>query len=547
MVSDWIKSLGKWLSTHKKAIGTGGIILAILGIISILYCFTDIFSIIIKYLKQHSNTNDINVITSVAIGTIVSIMAIAFPVVINVMHNLSMRYQNNYVVTIFQNRIELKVFKYSLYVSLGLSASWLFFYFFDSASFFWDNFFMYLLCIATVFVVISLLVLIWKIVAFMTPTNLVEIIKEEIDSLHTPSYYFSPDTYIFLEYGSNEENERLKRLSIIEDYDDLSTQPYVAILRIYALFPEDFSARKRIQKFWQEKCRKASCIIDNTKHYTKSYYNFIFASLDWAIDKNDYNSQEDAIMFLNTLFNAHLPVPQKFGEPEKDIHKIQYELSNETIEFIWKTMVKCINCSTTELFQKYWQRATNFYARKFQEHFEIPGGCPVNGDIKDEKSLYYAIHYLCCSYLIGYKKFNLLDYALNYSQSMPFRWYLIPNNIEDTLRTYVTIKEWYENIDISSRFPLTDDPNLFDRMNIEKPIEQFTCLLLLLLWHDDDDNSSVALNLKWNTDRYLEILKLVVNNITSETDWIKYFHMEEFLTKKESIVKWLENLTSKTQ
>ena len=88
MVSDWIKSPGKWLSTHKKAIWTGGIILAILGIISILYCFTDIFSIIIKYLKQHSNTNDINVITSVAIGTIVSIMAIAFPVLVTVIHNL---------------------------------------------------------------------------------------------------------------------------------------------------------------------------------------------------------------------------------------------------------------------------------------------------------------------------------------------------------------------------------------------------------------------------------------------------------------------------
>lgn len=89
IVTDWIKSFSKWLSTHKKAIGIGCIVLAILCILSILYCFTDLFSSIINYLKQHDNKEDITVIISVAIGTIVSIMAIAFPVLVTVIHNLS--------------------------------------------------------------------------------------------------------------------------------------------------------------------------------------------------------------------------------------------------------------------------------------------------------------------------------------------------------------------------------------------------------------------------------------------------------------------------
>ena len=42
-----------------------------------------------------------------------------------------------------------------------------------------------------------------------------------------------------------------------------------------------------------------------------------------------------------------------------------------------------------------------------------------------------------------------------------------------------------------------------------------------------------------NTTRYLDGLLYVLRNTTVETDWIKYFHIEEYLTKKESIVKWL--------
>lgn len=231
MLSDWIKPSGKWLSTHKKAIGIGCIVIAISGILSVLYYFSDTIPIIINYLKQHDVKEDVNVVTSVAIGTIVSIMSIAFPVLVNVIHNLSNRYQNNYIVTEFRNNRALKSFKYSLYTSLGLSAGWIVCYYFLEKNI-WYNLIMFLLLIATISLVICLLYLIWKIIDFMTPNKLIDIIKEKINNLSPLSYYFDRNIYRPMAWGSKEEFERMQKLHSIENYDAETTRLYATIARL---------------------------------------------------------------------------------------------------------------------------------------------------------------------------------------------------------------------------------------------------------------------------------------------------------------------------
>ena len=130
---------------------------------------------------------------------------------------------------------------------------------------------------------------------------------------------------------------------------------------------------------------------------------------------------------------------------------------------------------------------------------------------------------------------------------MPFKWYLMPDNTFDVVWTYTVIKDWHSDLNNQERFSLRNSRNLYDEVIASRPIEQYTCLLLIILWNDTDNSHKSMLNPPINTTRFLDGLLYVLQNTTSETDWIKYFHMEEFLTKKESIVKWLENLTSKTQ
>lgn len=526
-----------WLSAHKKVIFWSCLVLSFVGGLFALYYYTDIFAIILQ--KQYETKDYAGVVVSVAIGTIVSILAIASPMLINAIHKFSNRYQNNAIVTLFLKRKELKVFKYSLYVSIGLSACWLCCHYVFDNSIIWYNLIVFLLYITTAILVICLLVLIWKIVAFITPSELVKIVSNYAKNLKVPPYYFDPDVYKPLQYGSKEENERLERLNIINEYDIHSTQLYTVIINIWGLYYGDVDVYKNVITFWKETCNKASCSIGNIKHYTNCYYDFIYASIDLANEHNKSRLQDESMEFLNTLLETHLPVLRKYGEPEKEIHKIQYELSYETIEFMWHSMVKCINGSNDEIFQKYWQRACNFYSRKYHKNTEIPGECPIIDKINSAQSLYYAIHYLGCAYLIGINNFNLLNYALKYSQCMPFKWYLIPNNIEDALRTYIIVKDWYSDFNNRYRFSFTNDPNLFDRLNTGNPIGQFTCLLLFALWNGNASNGLIELQTTWNKDRYLDGLIGLVQNTTKETDWVKYYQLEDSLTYKENIVKWL--------
>lgn len=539
IVTDWIKSFSKWLPKHKRAIGIGCIVLAILCILSILYCFTDIFSSIINYLKQHDNKEDITVITSVAIGTIVSIMAIAFPVLVTVIHNLSNRYQNNYIVTEFRNNKALKSFKYSLYISLGLSVGWIVCYYFLETKI-WYNLIMFLLLIATITLVICLLYLIWKIIDFMTPNKLVDIIKDRIKNLIQPSYYFDRQIYRpIYAYGSNEEMERMQKLHLIENYDAETTRLYATIACLYAQFREDMIVRKSIEDFWKEKCRIASYITkEKIKYFTNCYYNFIYEAFDYAIEHNDPATQIRVMIFLSILLNSHLGEPRKYREPESEIHKIKHGLSWETIECMWIAMQKSINCPNEGMFREYWQITYNFYSRKYLNPIDRSVECPISDKMDNEQSFYYTIHYLGCSYLIGCKKYNLLDFALNYSQCIPFKWYLMPDNVLDVVKTYTIIKDWYSDLNNQERFSLKNSRNLYDKVIASRPIEQFTCLLLILLW-DDTDSSHHRMLDSQNTTRYLDGLLYVLRNTTVETDWIKYFHIEEYLTKKESIVKWL--------
>ena len=337
----------------------------------------------------------------------------------------------------------------------------------------------------------------------MTPNKLVDIIKDRIKNLIHPSYYFDRQIYRpIYAYGSNEEMERMQKLHLIENYDAETTRLYATIACLYAQFREDMIARKSIEDFWKEKCRIASYITkEKIKYFTNCYYNFIYEAFDYAIEHNDPATQIRVMIFLSILLNSHLGEPRKYREPESEIHKIKHRLSWETIECMWIAMQKSINCPNEGMFREYWQIAYNFYSRKYLNPIDRFVDCPISDKIDNEQSFYYTIHYLGCSYLIGCKKFNLLDFALNYSQCMPFKWYLMPDNVLDVVKTYTIIKDWYSDLNNQERFSLKNSRNLYDEVIASRPIEQFTCLLLILLWDDTDSSHHRMLDSK----KYYEV------------------------------------------
>ena len=485
----------------------------------------------------------IEVVTSVAVGTIISIMTIALPVIISVVYNLTERYKTNYIVALFKN-YTLKKFAICLGISLFASIAWvLCFLYWNKAL----GHFTILLFIATLIAVVGLLGLILRMMNFMTPDTLFLIIKKKIKELSAPYYYFDSNVYnpFLFKYGSKQEHDRATKLRCIKEYDTKSSQLYTLMAHLFVLFEEDASLHEDIKNFWQDLCWSASKIESDTKWYTSCYYNYMYTLIDWANEHNSIKLQEESVSALSGLLYAHLGKPRKLGEPETDIHTRTYLLTWETFECMWKIMRRCVDCPNDDMFKSYWQIVNNFYLRKYED-INIKKQTNQQQDmINNEKLKYLTIQYLCCAYLFGSNKYHLVEYILNYSQQSNAAWSLIPNDANSLINRYLYVKQWYSDYSHKMHFSFTEDYNLFDEKIRINPIAQFAGMLLLIFAEDADGLKDMSIDREdeWN-GIYLGQLYNVIEQTNNETEWVKYLHLESLLKQKKSILSKLKSLAN---
>ena len=491
-----------------------------------------------KEISEQVSDDFIEVVSSVAIGTIIGIMTIALPIIVSTMHSLADRYQTNYVLVLLNRDWTLVTFRILLVFSLILSTTWVVCYFCASEY----------LCIIAIFLfvvtlvfIISLIILVARLVYFSMPDKLFYVVKYRLNNYEAPETYFDSNVLNnFQPWGTRAEKKRLQLLKDHDKYDSEITRLLVIVARVFAIFGFDTLLRKEILDFWASACHRASFVSGaKVKYYTNAYYNFIYELADWAISHNNAKLEEETITFLNILLKAHIGKPRKIGEPLTEEHMKKYIFTMETFECMWKIMRKSVNCPNEDMFKKYWQIVNNFYSLKYKDV-----NYPVNDDIKRleevERKTYLKVHYLCCSYLMGRRKYNLIEYVLNYSQQSNFEWYLIPNKAESVVTSYYKVKDWYVNWYVQQYFSFTEDYNLFDDMIVKKPIAQYTTLLLLIFGKQMNQLKELKVEVKYQS--YLYPLIDMVKETTNETDWIKALQLDNLLEHKDGIIAALESL-----
>lgn len=486
----------------------------------------------------------IEVVSSVAIGTIIGILTIALPIIVSTMHSLADRYQTNYVLVLLNRDWTLDVFRILLLSSLILSTSWVVCYFCAS-----DKLCLIaiLLFVFTLLFIFSLILLVARMVYFSIPNKLFYVVKNRLYTYNVPDTYFDSNVLNnFQPWGTRAEKKRQQLLKDHDKYDSEITSLLVIVARIFAIFGFDPILRKEIYDFWGEVCRNASFVDENRiKYYTNGYYNFIYESAEWAISQNNAKLEEETITFLNILLKAHLGKSRKLGEPLTDEHKKKYIFSKETFACMWKIMRKSVDCPNEDMFKKYWQIVNNFYSLKYKDIIHYPVNDGIKQQEEIERNTYLMVSYLCCSYLMGRRKYNLIEYVLNYSQQSNFEWYLIPNNIVDVVTTFYIVKDWYVDWYVQQYFSFTDDYNLFDDMIIKNPIAQFTTLLLLIFGKQADQLKELSVEIKYQP--YIYTLIDIVKDINNETDWVKAVQVDSLLVNKEGILANLEGLLDQTR
>lgn len=546
-IANIIRTIGQWILKNKKTAVWSILIISL--IVLAIMDFTNIVSYIktsydkaasvisLTDLQRQMSDDFVEVVTAIAIGTVISVMTIAFPLIFNEMHYITDRYKTNYIIALLYRGKIFIFFTSTLAISVTLSSIWVICYFFKIEALCAITFYLF---IFTLLLIISMILLVVELTQYTMPDKLLKIVKKEINKHKAPKYYFDRNVYNPSLYtiDSPQENQRLKKLHAIEEYDSKTTKLYIIVARIYALFIEDNGTSSEILSFFDEKCRKDSYLDGNMKRYTNCYYNFIYGIADWAIGHNNTKLQEEVIRVTNVLLKAHLGKPRRLGERETEEHIKKYALSWETLECLWKVMRKSVASTNEDMFKAYWQVVNNFYSLKYED---IKLTKEQKATFEAERQFYSQVQYLSCAYVLGCKKFNLIDYILNYSQQMPFAWFLIPNTVEELIPIYVAIKQSYSNLTYEMHFSFTEDYNMFSDIIRKNPISQFTNLILFILWRKDVDLSKISIEGN-NSITYLNQLYDIAEATNKDTEWIQHLQLEILLDKKDEILSGLKSV-----
>lgn len=474
----------------------------------------------------------IEVITSAAIVTIVTIMTIALPLIITAIHKLIDIYKTSYVMYLFNKDIVLRWFRVVMMVAIVATIFWVIVFF--NRYYCLVYYSSIALCFITLALIFSLIILVARVVYYSLPSSFIKIIIKKIEKCETPERYFDPFVYKPL-LDKERERERIKLLKEIDAFDEKLTFYFVILTHIFVTTDEEL-VRNEVKKYWEELCRKASKQQNNFNYYVNSYYNFIHKLEDWAIDNKDISLQKEAVLFTNIMLKAHLPEPRKYGEPENHIDERKY-ITAETRESLWKTIRKSIDLGDAEMFQTYWQIVNNISSIKYERStiYNEPK------DFSTERYMMYSLHYSCCAYLIATNKYNLLKYVLEYSQSHPFHWQLLPESIDDVIGLFIFNKDAYNDLSYEMRFSFSEDFNLYTPQKRNYPIEQFTTLLLYCLW-DRKEQDIPQHEMNQQQKYYIQNLIAIVQQYPTNMEWSTYLDIVDLKKYKTEITQFLQKL-----
>lgn len=464
---------------------------------------------------------DINVILVVGVSTIISVMAVALPLLVNSISGLDKRYNSTYVVNVFCKDWTVWLFIIMLCVSICNIIVWTVAYFCRLEQ-------VQLTSSVTLLAFTSLLIasticLIVRIVLYGTPAYLFRIIKKKERRIGNPKHYF----------------DRMTNAKTIEENAafDRKTNRYYSILA--CLYIEAFRKGNQLQQaildFWNRKCtpdmpsKKTLSNFDNSNityvvHFPECYYYFIREVEKWALAHEDKNSSYDGIVLLTRiLLTGHMPV-----KDDKLNKKVIWTYSFETLDSMWKSMRNAVDNGMEQMFRRYWQIINNNALRRYSN-----SSFPLSSveALCQEQRYYNRIQFLTCAYLIYRKSYGSLLYALNYTQSSRLQRHVLPNNISELLNTYVDFRFWYSNLSNQHYYSFSDDYQISSSFEAVHHATWLAALMFVLFWDEAKQNGE-ELNKKvlfrhWKTDNVRKYLQYLLSTLvqlrdnTEHLEWLK--------------------------
>lgn len=470
-----------------------------------------------------TNGTEVSAVLEIGIATVVSIMAVALPLLVNSISKLDNRYDSLYVVNEFCKDWTIWTFGIMLVLSICAIIFWAIAFFCHCKCALPVVQIVLLICVSLL--VITLICLIIQIVRYGIPTQLFQIIKSKEERLEAPKHYY--------------DNQRDKKTATENETFNKKTYKCYSILA--CLYIESSKRGNQLQqeilKFWQKKCTPKTPnekeilhpYLEHpayTIHYPNCYYYFIHEVEKWAYDNvNKQSSCDDVIKLTSSFLKG-----QEAVQLQKKNKYIIWTYSYETLLSLWQSMRGAIDNDMKPMFQRYWQVMNNNAIRRYK-NMSLP--LSKTESLAQEKMYYGHILFSTCGYLMYTKDYESLSYALNYTQSSRFERYALPNNISELLNEYVDFRIWYSNMSVQDDFTFSSDYHIHSTFEAVHGVTWFTALMFVMYWIEAKQNNAdlskdVFFKCEKTTEiekhlRYLLSALVMLKDRYNDYEWLKEF------------------------
>ncbi|MFP4529201.1 MAG: hypothetical protein ACLFQX_11665, partial [Candidatus Kapaibacterium sp.] len=356
---------------------------------------------------------------SYCIPIIATIIGVAYPIVLQVVSRLDDKYSSSVILELFQREKSRKFFYSTIYVTATIAMLWILgiplVIEIGTHIFILKNAADILLYLTTSTLLLSFFILVFTIIIYFNPKQLINYLISEYDRKHNEClkerYFFA---LVDILKSSIEENWDQK---LIEQNPEFKIVLY-----------KQFKAKMEYREVHKDK--------ENSQKY--------YATITDIVELIIRSSYEHPFLEYRAINGIWL-----FGEDGRN------SISNETFKCQWQVFLTLIRGNKEELIMGYWETIDNFYRTNY-EILDWPGVESVNKDkLLEEKEELIDFNYILGGLILYTGNFNLLKRILNFTSSKPPTYYFLPDNINEVINKFI---HFYDNMNQRFRSISTDYP-----------------------------------------------------------------------------------------
>ncbi|MDO4782591.1 MAG: hypothetical protein Q4A09_05150 [Capnocytophaga felis] len=530
---------------------------------------TDILEICCNFLYNIKETD----IITICVPLIIGIFTIAYPIILEQISKIGVKYNSKYLLVLFYNehyQKKRRFFKSNIFqISLISTLASLFFHITKFQPLFgWNN------CIINNSAkIITILLTVILIIIFLNWLNEVRrYITNIYDLLNyiIEKYEKTKDNEIkrialmsineFVIYSINTKDKELQKklLNFYEEHfndnDEIKKIALMTIndIAIYAINTKDVDLQIKLLKFYTDyviKFRNNS--KENTVTYDNEFYNLVSSLVDECVEKN----HKHLLPLRHSAINGSLLIPNDFQ---------QIKISKETYKWLWYNVTLIRH--NYNFVAEFWKNSSQYFRFELEQIYPNPQWdenneiIDTNKDISEqrekEQNRFLEFHYAFGGLMLYSKNYEALNYMFIFSQSQPPKYELLPYTMTDIFEWF----EWFynENNHLGNfiglvKYPFPEIDNLGNRPYVVFQICKYICILFLrqfsipetLYYRNPTKQPNLPQELKklYNWQKSLEYFRFCLNKVLEDKEILQRLNLQQIFVEKESEINiFLEEL-----